>query len=117
VWVDATISVDAVNNIICAQVMSLSPFIVTEPSGCCVGQVGDANGSGEETPTIGDVSVMIDALFINENWAVIPCLGEADVNISGGSDPQQSDITIGDVSYLIDYLFITGETIGLPPCQ
>jgi hypothetical protein len=84
--------------------------------GCCEGTVGDANGSGEDVPTIGDVTVMIDALFIGENWAVIECLTEADLNQSGGNDPQTSDITIGDVSYLIDYLFITGEGLGLPEC-
>jgi M6 family metalloprotease-like protein len=83
---------------------------------CCLGRVGDANGSGEDEPTIGDVTVMIDALFIGENWAVLPCLTEADINQSGGLEPGQPDITIGDVSYLIDYLFITGETLGLPDC-
>jgi len=31
---------------------------------CCVGRVGDANGSGEDEPTISDISVMIDAKFI-----------------------------------------------------
>jgi hypothetical protein len=88
-------------------------------AGCCVGRVGDANGSGNDEPTIGDVTVMIDALFIGNDWSVIACLAEADVNQSGGSDPQggpTGDITIGDISYLIDYLFVTGETIGLPDC-
>jgi hypothetical protein len=83
---------------------------------CCVDRVGDANGSGDDEPTIGDVTVMIDALFINENWDVIPCLTEADINLSGGDEPTTSDITIGDVSYLIDYLFITGESLTLPDC-
>jgi hypothetical protein len=84
---------------------------------CCVGRVGDANGSGEDEPTIGDVSVIIDALFIGENWDVIACMAEADINQSGGADPQQGDITIGDVSYLIDYLFITGsDSMTLPDC-
>jgi hypothetical protein len=59
---------------------------------------------------------MIDALFIGEDWSVIPCLPEADINQSGGIDPGPSDITIGDVSYLIDYMFIAGEVIGLPDC-
>jgi len=84
---------------------------------CCAGRVGDANGSLDDEPTIGDVSVMIDALFIGGDWSVLPCLNEADINISGGIDPQQADITIGDVSYLIDYLFISGSSIGLPDCQ
>jgi hypothetical protein len=99
----------------------LGPYYywVPEDDGCCVGRVGDANGSGDNEPTIGDVSVMIDALFIGNDWSVISCLTEADVNQSGGSDPQggpTGDITIGDVSYLIDYLFITGMSLGLPDC-
>lgn len=83
---------------------------------CCSGRVGDANLSGDE-PTIGDLSVMIDAKFISESCdGLLPCYAEADVNQSGGSDPTCDDITIGDVSYLIDYLFITGEELGLPDC-
>jgi hypothetical protein len=95
-------------------------FEVYGPSGCCVDRVGDANGSGNDEPTIGDISVMIDALFINGDWSVISCLAEADINLSGGTDPQPGptgDITIGDVSYLIDYLFITGSaSMTLPDC-
>ncbi len=83
---------------------------------CCRERVGDANYSGEDEPTIGDVTVMIDALFIGGDWGVIPCLPEADINKSGGLDPAQADITIGDVAYLIDYLFIGGTTLGLPDC-
>jgi hypothetical protein len=87
--------------------------------GCCVGRVGDANNSGADEPTIGDVSVLIDALFIGGDWGIITCLAEADINQSGGPDPEggpTGDITIGDVSYLIDYLFITGTGLGLPDC-
>jgi hypothetical protein len=83
---------------------------------CCSGRVGDANDSGDDVPTIGDVSNMIDALFVSSNMSLINCLAEADVNQSGGADPLEEDITIGDISYLIDYLFITGESLGLPDC-
>jgi hypothetical protein len=83
---------------------------------CCLTRVGDANSSGDDEPTIGDVSVMIDALFISGDMAVIACLPEADINQSGGVSPTESDVTIGDVSYLIDYLFITGPTLGLADC-
>ena len=85
--------------------------------GCCEHRVGDANGSGNDEPTIGDVSAMIDALFINGDWSSVPCLTEADVNQSGGIEPTVGDITIGDVSMLIDYLFIAGpENMNLPDC-
>jgi hypothetical protein len=82
--------------------------------GCCEGRVGDANGIGGDEPTIGDISALIDLLFIS--GAPLECWAEADINQSGGADPQRADITIGDVSILIDYLFITGPTLGLPDC-
>lgn len=86
-------------------------------STCCVGRVGDANGAGGDEPTIGDVSVMIDAKFITGSCSgIITCLAEADINQSGGVSPTCDDITIGDVAILIDYLFITGSSLGLPTC-
>lgn len=84
---------------------------------CCVGRVGDANGSGADEPTIGDISVMIDAKFITGSCVgILPCIEEADINQSGGLEPGCDDITIGDISYLIDYLFITGPELGMPDC-
>jgi len=85
--------------------------------GCCEGRVGDANGIGGDEPTIGDVSVMIDAKFITGTCdGIIDCLAEADINQTGGPIPLCSDITIGDISILIDYLFITGPELGLNSC-
>jgi len=81
---------------------------------CCAGRVGNANGVGGDEPTIGDISTLIDHLFIS--GAILPCYEEADVNQSGGTYPTTDDITIGDVSTLIDYLFITGPPLGLPDC-
>jgi hypothetical protein len=84
---------------------------------CCVGRVGDVNGSGGDEPTIADISTLIDAKFISGVCdGIIACHSEADVNQSGGALPTCSDITIGDISMLIDYLFITGVTLGLPSC-
>ncbi len=84
---------------------------------CCVGRVGNANGLGGDEPTIGDISVLIDAKFITGTCdGIIACLSEADINQSGGSNPTCNDITIGDISMLIDYLFITGPTLGLHNC-
>ena len=83
---------------------------------CCLGRVGDANGLGGDEPTIGDVSVMIDALFISGNMEIVICLAEGDVNQSGGVAPVSDDVAIGDVSVLIDYLFITGPPLGLGDC-
>jgi hypothetical protein len=85
-------------------------------TGCCASRVGDANNSGDDVPTIGDVSWLIDALFISVDLSMIECLAEADINQSGGADPQTSDITIGDVSFLIDALFISVDLTMLPDC-
>jgi PKD domain len=83
---------------------------------CCMGRTGDVNDSGEDEPTIGDVSKLIDALFITGNTSILTCMTEADVNQSGGADPKATDVTIGDISVLIDYLFITGPSLGLRNC-
>ena len=92
---------------------------------CCVGRVGDANGVGGDDPTIGDVSLMIDALFItaSETPLTTPpaCMDEADVNLSALNAPVHwppvyEDITIGDISALIDALFITADLNILPSC-
>jgi len=114
-WTDITSSHDLLGNVICGLTPSLSFLVLAEP--CCDSRVGDANFSGGDEPTIGDISVMIDAKFITGVCnGIIACLAEADVNQSGGIDPTCDDITIGDISILIDYLFITGPSLGLPSC-
>jgi hypothetical protein len=90
--------------------------VYTDITSCCEGRVGDVNQSGEDEPTIGDVSMLIDALFIAGDLSILVCLSESDINQSGGPDPEASDITIGDVSMLIDYLFISNPQIALPNC-
>ncbi len=80
--------------------------ILIEAASCCQGKVGDVNGVGGDVPTIGDISYMIDMLFINGTQP--DCMTETDINQSGGPDPIADDVTIGDISILIDHLFITG---------
>lgn len=84
---------------------------------CCEGFVGDANGDGQDQPSLGDIALMIDAKFISMNCELLNCMSEADVNHSGGAEPTCDDISIGDISYLIDYLFIAGPSIGLSECR
>lgn len=75
---------------------------------CCLSRVGDANGSGQDEPTIGDISVMIEAKFITLSCVgLIDCIAEGDVNQSGGLNPTCDDISISDISILIDYLFVS----------
>ncbi len=99
-----------------------TPFVLevlVTGDGCeCVGRVGDANCSGDDEPTIGDIAYMIDRKFIMLYPPAPFCnLSEADINQSGNPiDLTESDVTIGDISILIDYLFITGPELGLNDC-
>jgi len=88
--------------------------IYDTPSTCCVQRTGDANCSGGDEPTIGDLNRLVDFLYGSQT--PLCCIPEADVNQSGGAEPTTADVTIGDISYLQDYLFITGSSLGLPDC-
>jgi|GEM_PF-467624 len=77
---------------------------------CCEGIVGDVNQAGGDTPTISDVSTLVDHLFISGK--PLKCAQEADVNQSGGRYPTPDDITISDISALIDLLFIDGTPLS-----
>lgn len=117
VWSDVTGSLDTDSNEICCNIQLPTVLLVVEKIGCCVGRVGDANSSGEDEPTIADVSTMIDAKFLSGTCdGILLCLPEADINRSGGTAPACEDITIGDITLLIDYLFITGRDLGLADC-
>jgi hypothetical protein len=94
---------------------------IVEPelvASCCDLRVGDANSLRGDEPTIGDVSVIIDAKFITGVCdGIVACLPEADIDQSGGIDPTCDDLTMGDIMILIDYLFITGTSAGLADCM
>jgi len=101
------------------------PIVRAVDWGCCSGRVGDANGMGGDDPTIGDISLLIDALFITASETVLltepACIEEADINLSSQSAPVHwppvfADITIGDISALIDALFIRADLSILPSC-
>ena len=83
-------------------------WVVSEV-GCCVGRVGDANGSGDDEPSVADIGRIVEFLFIS--GAPFPCLHEADVNQSGGPNPQPTDVSVADIGVLVDYLFITGTPL------
>jgi hypothetical protein len=71
---------------------------------CCVGQVGDINGINGDEPTLGDIMVLIDHLYISYTDPI--CMTEADVDQSGGLNPTRKDLTLLDIMILIDHLFI-----------
>jgi len=84
---------------------------------CCLGRVGDANGEGEypDEVTLGDIMLMVDMLFITEKE--VACMAEADIDQSGGYQPNKENVTLGDIMKLVDFLFITGpELATLPKC-
>jgi hypothetical protein len=83
------------------------------PGPCCQGRTGNVNGVGGEEPTVGDITTLIDHMFVNN--PPLACYAEADCNGSGGSDPSAEDITIGDISALIDYLFVSGAVLSECP--
>jgi|GEM_PF-3134017 len=83
--------------------------------GCCAGKVGDVDGANGDEPTIGDISRLLDYLFLTQTPP--DCLEEADVNLSGTlTDPplDLGDITVGDISVLIDHLFL--NQVALANC-
>lgn len=92
--------------------ISNTPLIEAVVMSCCQGTVGDVNGWGGDEPTIGDVSLLVDHLFINQ--PELDCVLEADIDQSGGLNPQQGPgghITISDIAWLIDHLFIDQQPL------
>jgi len=67
---------------------------------CCIGNTGNIDGDPYEVVDIGDLTALIDYLFISSTEPV--CLSEA--NTDGD---QTGTVDLGDVTALIDYLFIS----------
>jgi hypothetical protein len=76
--------------------------------GCCIGLTGNVDASPDENPDLGDLTALIDYLFIS--FTVPTCLAEA--NVDGSIDPNPD---LGDLTALIDYLFISFTPPA--PCQ
>ncbi len=79
---------------------------------CCVGEsVGNMDATAGVVD-MGDLTVLIDHLFISLKPLV--CIEEADVDLSGQPNPQPTDVDMGDLTVLIDHLFI--NLTPLPAC-
>ncbi len=74
---------------------------------CCIGERGNVDGSSDNLVTMGDLTVMIDHLFIT--LTPLACPDEGNVDLSG-----DGLITMGDLTVLIDHLFIS--LTPLPAC-
>jgi hypothetical protein len=95
--------------------LSNSPLLMASLMDCCQGRVGDVNGRDGDEPTLSDIMILVDHLFLAQGplW----CVAEADVDQSGGTNPQQgldSDIGLGDIMILVDHIFLSGRL--LPDC-
>ena len=101
----------ALASVILAIVFSL---FVTIPdaigaSSCCTGMTGNVDCSPDDNVDIGDLTVLIDNLFLSNT--PLCCNGEA--NCDG--DPT-GNVDIGDLTALIYYLFIDLSGNPLPAC-
>ncbi|RKX23313.1 MAG: hypothetical protein DRP45_10615 [Candidatus Zixiibacteriota bacterium] len=81
---------------------------------CCHGTVGNIDLDSGDLTDGADLSVLIDRLFINITTE-LPCLKQADINLSGAPEPDYVDIDGADLSELINKLFIDPEA-QLPVC-
>ena len=80
---------------------------------CCTGEsVGNVDGSPDDSVGLGDLTALIDYLFVT--YDDLDCPDEADLDQSGGSRADMEDITLGDLTVLIDHLFVSFAP--LPPC-
>lgn len=79
---------------------------------CCQGSArGDLDGEGDPSvPTLGDLTVMIDHLFIS--LAPLECWDEGNLDESQPEGP--GSVTLGDLTVMIDALFISLNPP--PPC-
>lgn len=77
------------------------------PTGCCQGLKGNIDGDPDDLHDIGDLTTLIDHLFISRN--PLPCPEEADFNSDGVVD-------IGDLTWYIRCLFYPIFECVFPPC-
>ncbi len=82
-------------------------FFVTDGSCCTGGSVGNVDASMDNLVTMGDLTVLIDHLFIS----LTPVICPAEANVDMSADGR---ITMGDLTILIDHLFISLSP--LDPC-
>ncbi|MBD3258026.1 family 16 glycosylhydrolase, partial [candidate division GN15 bacterium] len=81
-------------------------------SSCCEGlSRGNVDQSADGAVTLGDLTVMIDHLFIT--LGQLTCWEEG--NLDGSTPEGPGSVTLGDLTYLIDHLFITLAPLPLCP--
>ena len=73
---------------------------LNQNSGCCVGLTGNVDSDPSDEVDLGDLTALIDYLFISFTEPV--CIEEA--NVDGDAE---GNVDLGDLTALIDFLFIT----------
>ncbi len=94
--------------------MADSEYVSIHVSGCCQGtSVGNLD-CVPGVPDMGDLTILIDHLFISLD--PLCCVAEGDVDLSGQPDPESDPacVDMGDLTVLIDHLFISLNP--LPSC-
>jgi hypothetical protein len=85
--------------------------LISSGNSCCVGTTGNIDGSQSELVDLGDLTELIDYLFITTGKVLI-CPEEA--NTDGSAD---GIVDLSDLTHLIGYLFINPGLVPLTPCQ
>ena len=75
---------------------------------CCVGMRGNIDNSPDGLVSLGDLTALIDHLFISLNPLICPEEGNLDLSPDGLT-------SLGDLTVLIDFLFISLEPLPLCP--
>ena len=81
--------------------------LLVPSTSCCTGMVGNVDNSPDDAVTLGDLTALIDLLFISLSDPI--CMDEANANRS-----PDNKLSLGDLTALIDYLFISLAPLG--PC-
>ena len=95
----------------CGELVGAWPVDSTCPViACCVDRRGNIDNSSDDLMSLGDLTKLIDILFIS----LLPpnCWEEA--NLDESQPEGEGSLSLGDLTALIDYLFISLEQP--PPC-
>lgn len=99
------------NSYVGSEFSAESSFVIGDTLSCCIGQRGNVDNSSDEQPTLGDLTAMIDHLFIS--LAPPVCVEEG--NLDGSVPEGPGSITLGDLTIMIDHLFISLAPLSACP--
>ena len=86
-------------------IYTTSATVAEEVVACCTGIRGNVDNDPMDQITLGDLTVLIDHLFVS--FGDLECWEEANVDASLPEGP--ASISLGDLTVLIDHLFVSFE--------